>query len=102
VENLRRRTSRFGLDVVMVNVWEHFDAAEEARNFCDIYEVEGTVLLDEQGSLISAAGVRGVPYNLLVDEEGIVQAAGFTDPASLEQTVARWVPEAFAPDAEAV
>jgi hypothetical protein len=95
MEDLRRRASRFGLDVIMVNVWEHFDAALEARQFADIYGVEGTVLLDETGALVKSAGIRGVPFNLLVDEGGVVRAAGFTDPAALERTVARFVPGAF-------
>ncbi len=96
MEDVRRRAGRFGLDVIMVNVWEHFDAAAEARQFADIYGVEGTVLLDEEGALLRAAGVRGVPFNLLVDEAGVVRAAGFTDPVALERTVARFLPRAFA------
>jgi hypothetical protein len=90
---VRRRASRFGLDVIMVNVWEHLDAAAEARQFADIYGVEGSILLDEAGALVQAVGVRGVPFNLLVDEGGVVRAAGFTDPVAIERTLSRFLPE---------
>lgn len=88
LEALRRRTGQSGLDIVMINVWEHHDAAGEARQFCQVHGVEGTVLLDETAEYLGRLGVRGVPFNLVVDESGIVRAAGVTHPGELEAAVA--------------
>ena len=72
----------------MINVWEHVDAQKEAQQFCDIYGVEGPVLLDEDGSYIHELGVRGVPTNILVDEEGLVHTVGATSPEQLMAAIA--------------
>lgn len=69
----------------MVNVWESVDAAHEARQFCDIYGLESTVLLDESGEFIGRTEVRGVPFNLVVGEDGVVLGAGLTHPEELTE-----------------
>jgi hypothetical protein len=76
LESLRRRASRFGLDLVLVNIWEGQGAAEEAAGYCQRWGIEGTVLLDETAAYPRALGIRGVPTNVFVDEAGIVQAVG--------------------------
>jgi len=78
VESLRRRAGRFGLDIVLVNVWEGSGAAEEAGGYCQRWGIEGTVLLDETAEYARALGIRGVPTNVFVDERGIVTAVGAT------------------------
>jgi hypothetical protein len=83
IEELRRRTARSGLDIVAVDVWEGGNAAEEAGDFCDIWDVTGTVLLDEDGEYARALGVRGVPTNVFVDADGTVTAVGAVRPEEL-------------------
>lgn len=83
LEGLRRRAGRFGLEVVMVNVWEHVAAREEALKFCGVHGLTGPLVLDDR-SYRKSIGVSGVPYNILVDADGTVRGAGFTTPAELE------------------
>lgn len=78
IESLRRRASRFGLDVLLVNIWEGAGAAEEATGYCQRWGVEGTVLLDESAAFARALGIRGVPTNVFVDAGGVVRAVGAT------------------------
>lgn len=67
----------------MINVWESLDSAHEARTFCDIHGITTPVLIDESGQLIEQMQVRGVPFNLVVDESGTVVGAGLTHPDEL-------------------
>jgi hypothetical protein len=83
VEDLRRRASRFGLDLVLVNVWEGAGAAEEARGYVERWGIEGTVLLDESAEFARAVGVRGVPTNVFVDERGTVRGVGASSAGEL-------------------
>ena len=90
LEEVRRRSGQLGLDIVMVNVWEHVNATEEARHFCNIHGLEGTVLIDETNEYCEKSlGISGVPMNLLVDAEGIVREVGATTPAELEDAMQR-------------
>jgi len=41
-----------------------------------MWGLKGTILLDETGEYARALGVRGVPTNIVVDENGIVRAFG--------------------------
>ncbi len=72
----------------MINVWEHVNADAEARQFCDIYGLDGPVLIDDDGSYIARLGVRGVPANVVVDQDGIVRAVGATSPDELRAAIA--------------
>ena len=76
VESLRRRTSRFGLDIIFVNVWEGTGAAEEAAGYCQRWGIEATMLMEDTGQYARALGIRGVPTNVFVDESGIVRCVG--------------------------
>jgi hypothetical protein len=76
IEQLRRRASRFGLDVVLVNVWEGGVADQELPAYCERWGIEGTVLVDENAVYARALGVRGVPTNVLVDDTGTVRDVG--------------------------
>jgi len=83
MEELRRRTGRSGLDIVSVNVWEGTDAFAEARGFCELWGMDGTVLVDERGELPDRLGLRGVPTNVFVDSDGTVTAVGAATPGEL-------------------
>jgi hypothetical protein len=93
VESLRRRASRFGLDVLLVNVWEGGGAAEEAAGYCQRWGIEGTVLLDEPAAYARALGIRGVPTNVFVDAAGKVRAVGATTSEELVEEAARLEPQ---------
>jgi hypothetical protein len=67
----------------MINVWEHGNSRREAEHFCEVHSIDGPVLLDETGSYAARVGVRGVPFNLVVDARGVVRAAGVTTPDEL-------------------
>jgi protein-disulfide isomerase len=41
-----------------------------------MWGLKGTILLDETGDYARSLGVRGVPANVVVDEQGIVHAFG--------------------------
>jgi hypothetical protein len=83
MEDLRRRTGRSGLEIISVNVWEGADAFAEARGFCELWGMDGTVLVDEGGELPDRLGLRGVPTNVFVDADGTVTAVGAVAPADL-------------------
>lgn len=89
MEEVRRRAGQFGLDIVMVNVWEHVNAREEALNFCQIHSIEGPVVIDEHSEYIAQLGLRGVPMNVVVDESGTVQAVGATTPDEIRETLTK-------------
>jgi hypothetical protein len=93
VETLRRRASQFGLDIVLVNIWEGAGAAEEARDYCLRWGIEATVLLDESAEYARALGIRGVPTNVFVDTSGIIQAIGATTTEELLHHAARLEPQ---------
>ena len=71
----------------MVNIWESRNAAAEARTFADVWDLEGTILLDETGQYADLLGIHGVPFNLVVDSSGLVRAAGVSTPRELHQAV---------------
>ncbi len=79
----------------MVNVWEGKGAFAEARTFCELWGIGGTVLVDEAGELVDQLGIRGVPTNILVDADGTVAAVGASTPRELEAAVR----ELLGPDA---
>jgi protein-disulfide isomerase len=72
----------------MVNIWESRDAASEARHFAEIWDLQGTILLDETGEYAGALGIHGVPSNVVVDANGVVRAVGVATPAELEEAIA--------------
>lgn len=89
MEEVRRRTGPWGLELVMINVWEHLNARAEALQFCQLYGIDGHVLLDEEGSYVQRLGVRGVPCNVLVGEDGVVRDVGITSPGDLWAALCR-------------
>jgi hypothetical protein len=93
LEALRRRAGRFGLDIIMVNVWEGHGAADEARRFCELWGLEATVLLDLSANYARGLGVRGVPTNVFVDEHGTVRCVGATTAEQLLRAATTLAPE---------
>jgi len=73
----------------LVNVWEGVNPYKEARTFCELWGIEGTVLVDERGEFVEQLGVRGVPTNILVDEHGTITCVGASTPRELEEAVQR-------------
>lgn len=87
MEDLRRRAGRFGLQIILINVWEGSSADEEAQRFCDIWGVDGPVLMDDDASYTRALGIRGVPTNVIVGADGIVWSVGSAKPEALQAAI---------------
>lgn len=79
-----------------MNVWEGVGMHEEARRFCELWGVDGTVLIDDDAAVAAMLGVRGVPTNIFVDADGTVMAVGGTTPEDLEALTR----QLLGPDAE--
>ena|GEM_PF-1461810 len=92
IESLRRRAGQFGLDIVLVNVWEGTGAAEEAAAYCERWGIEATVLLDETAAYARTLGVRGVPTNVFVNATGTVAGFGASTSEELLQEAVRLEP----------
>ena len=75
--------------MILVNVWEGVDPFKEARGFCELWGVDGPVLVDAHGTFTEQLGIRGVPTNILVDEDGTVTCVGASTPQALEAAVRR-------------
>jgi hypothetical protein len=90
LEEVARRAKSYGLEVVMINVWEHLKAQEEAQHFCSVHKLTGpAVLLDTEGEYMHRLGLRGVPMNIVVNKKGIVQAVGVTTPDEVRSTLTK-------------
>ncbi len=98
MEDLRRRAGRFGLQIILVNVWEGAAAQEEATRFCDIWGVDGPVLMDEDAAYTRALGIRGVPTNVIVGADGIVRSVGSAKPEALLAAVESLIGQPLPPD----
>jgi hypothetical protein len=84
----------------LINLWEGVGTRAEASMFCDIWGIEGTVLVDETGDYARALQIRGVPTNVFVDEDGTVTAVGAVTPDDLEAEIRRLLgPDAAIDDA---
>jgi hypothetical protein len=77
------------LDIVMINVWEGVGNVAEASAFCELWGIQGTVLVDEPGAYARRLGIRGVPTNVFVDASGTVTGVGGVAPQDLETEVRR-------------
>ena len=75
----------------MVNVWEHVNSRDEALHFCKVHNIQGPVLIDAKGDYIEQLGLRGVPINLFVNKQGIVQAVGMTTPDEVRTTLMQFL-----------
>jgi hypothetical protein len=75
--------------VVLVDIWEGTDPRPEVERFCELWGIEGPILVDETADYARKLGIRGVPTNVLVDEHGIVREVGATELGELYRAVDR-------------
>lgn len=75
--------------MVLVDIWEGTDPRPEVERFCELWGIEGTILVDDTAEYARALGIRGVPTNVLVDEHGIVREVGATELGELYAAVDR-------------
>ena len=73
--------------MILIDLWEGTDSRQRAQDYCELWGVEGTVLLDDAGTYAEQLGVRGVPTNVLVDATGTVRAFGAGNPEELHTLV---------------
>ena len=73
--------------MILIDVWEGADARRRAQEYCDLWGIEGTVLVDETGTYAQSLGIRGVPTNVVVDAAGTVRAIGAGNPDELYAAV---------------
>jgi hypothetical protein len=73
--------------VIHIDIWEGSDPKPEVERFCEMWGLEGTVLLDETGDYARSLGVRGVPTNLVVDADGTVRAFGVSRLDELDRAI---------------
>lgn len=75
--------------MILVDVYEGTDPRPEVERFCEMWGIEGTILLDPEASYAQALGIRGVPTNILVDADGTVVDVGLVRIDELEAAVER-------------
>jgi hypothetical protein len=73
--------------VILIDVWEGKEARKRAQDYCELWGIEGPVLLDEAGEYAKLLGVRGVPTNVLVDSTGTIRTFGAGNPDELHARV---------------
>ena len=73
----------------MIDVYEGTDPRPEVERFCEMWDIRGTILLDETAEYVRSLGVRGVPTNILVDSDGTVAEVGLVDVDELHAAVDR-------------
>jgi thiol-disulfide isomerase/thioredoxin len=64
------------------------DSRQEVRDFIDAQGLDVPVLIDESGELASAFGVRGTPWNVLLDETRTLLMNGSAAPAEVDPLLA--------------
>ena len=87
----RREEARSGLDIVLIDIWEGTDPRPEVARFCEMWGIDGTILLDPTGGYAEQLGIRGVPTNVVVDADGTVRAVGAVRLDELEAEIGRLV-----------
>ncbi len=75
--------------MVLVDIWEGTDPRPEVERFCELWGIEGTILVDDTAEDARGLGIRGVPANVLVGVHGIVREAGATELGELSAAVVR-------------
>ena len=77
--------------MILVDVYEGTDPKPEVERFCEMWGVEGTILLDETAEYARSLGVRGVPTNILVDSDGTIVGFGLVELGELYAAVDKLV-----------
>ena len=75
--------------MISISVWEGANTRENVSAYCELWDLQGTVLLDESGEYTRLLGIRGVPTNVVVDSSGAVRAVGLSDPDALHAEIER-------------
>lgn len=75
--------------MILIDIWEGTDPRPEVERFCELWGIEGPILLDETAEYARLLGVRGVPTNVLVDSDGTVQGFGLVRLDELDAAVER-------------
>lgn len=75
--------------MVLIDIWEGTDPRPEVERFCEMWGIEGPILVDETAEYARRLGIRGVPTNVLVDERGIVRDVGLVRLDELDAAVER-------------
>ena len=73
--------------MILVDIWEGTDPRPEVERFCEMWGIEGTILLDPDASYAQALGIRGVPTNILVDSDGTIVGFGLVELGELYAAV---------------
>ena len=73
--------------MILIDVWEGNEARQRAQAYCELWGIDGTVLIDEAGEYASVLGVHGVPTNVLVDPTGTIHSFGAGNPDELHARV---------------
>jgi predicted DsbA family dithiol-disulfide isomerase len=94
LEEIRLRTARSGLDIILIDLWEGESADAEARRYTEMWDIGATVLLDETAQYARELGIRGVPTNVFVDSDGTVRAVGASTMSELTQQLRALAPQA--------
>ena len=84
--------------MILISVWEGAAAAENVAAYCDLWDIQGVVLLDESGAYARSLGIRGVPTNVLVDASGAVHALGLSNPDELAAELETLIGDSRRPD----
>ena len=74
---------------MLVDIWEGTDPQPEVERFCELWGIEGTILVDDTAEYARALGIRGVPTNVLVDSDGTIREVGATELGELYRAVDR-------------
>ena len=77
--------------MVLIDIWEGTDPRPEVERFCELWGINGPILVDESAEYARSLGVRGVPTNILVDGDGIVRGFGLVRLDELEAAVAELI-----------
>jgi hypothetical protein len=73
--------------VVLIDIWEGSDPRPEVERFCELWGIDGPILVDETAEYARLLGVRGVPTNVLVDSDGTVRGFGLVRLDELDAAV---------------
>jgi thiol-disulfide isomerase/thioredoxin len=87
--HLRQAWREHGADVdfYYVNLGIN-DSAQDVADFIDAQDLDVPVLIDNSGRLASAFGVRGTPWNVLLDETHTLRMNGSAAPSEVDPLLA--------------
>lgn len=75
--------------MILIDIWEGTDPRPEVERFCEMWGIDGTILVDDTAEYAQLLGIRGVPTNVLVDADGTIVDVGLVRLDELEAAVER-------------